>query len=164
MKRDANKNRWSFYPSFTAGADRYSPQDKECIEMLVERLVAVDTSAAWPGMLLAKIQSGKTKTFLAAVALSFDNGFDIAIVLTKGTRALTKGRRPDTPVGLRSSTQCLLGNGSYLPTPRNCADEPSLRPIGTSDHFRHRPNKYLCHIRACEPLLCQQKRLCSRVQ
>ncbi len=41
-------------------------------------------------MLLGKIQSGKTKTFLGAVALAFDNGFDVAIILTKGTRALTK--------------------------------------------------------------------------
>ncbi len=40
-------------------------------------------------MLLGKIQSGKTKTFLSMIALAFDNGFDIAIVLTKGTKALT---------------------------------------------------------------------------
>lgn len=80
----------TFYPSFTADLDRYGQEDKMCIESLVERLVAVETSAARPGMLLGKIQSGKTRTFLAAIALSFDNGFDIAIVLTKGTRALTK--------------------------------------------------------------------------
>ncbi len=41
-------------------------------------------------MLLGKIQSGKTKTFLAIIALAFDNGFDVAVILTKGTRALTK--------------------------------------------------------------------------
>lgn len=41
-------------------------------------------------MLLGKIQSGKTKTFLAIIALCFDNGFDAAIVLTKGTKALTR--------------------------------------------------------------------------
>ena len=41
-------------------------------------------------MLLGKIQSGKTKTFLGAIALAFDNGFDAAIILTKGTRALTR--------------------------------------------------------------------------
>lgn len=41
-------------------------------------------------MLLGKIQSGKTKTFLAVIALAFDNGFDIALILTKGTKALAK--------------------------------------------------------------------------
>jgi len=41
-------------------------------------------------MLLGKIQSGKTKTFLAVMALAFDNEFDVAVVLTKGTRALAK--------------------------------------------------------------------------
>lgn len=42
-----------------------------------------------PGMLLGKIQSGKTAAFIRIVGLSFDNGFDIAIILTKGTVALT---------------------------------------------------------------------------
>ena len=41
-------------------------------------------------MLLGKIQSGKTKTFLGVIALAFDNGFDIAIILTKGTKALAR--------------------------------------------------------------------------
>ena len=40
-------------------------------------------------MLLGKIQSGKTKTFLGAVALAFDNAVDIAVILTKGTKALS---------------------------------------------------------------------------
>src|SRR5437667_11886396 len=56
----------------------------------VERLLSVQTSAQRPGMLLGKIQSGKTKTFLGAIALAFDNGFDIAVILTKGTKALAR--------------------------------------------------------------------------
>jgi hypothetical protein len=31
--------------------------------------------------------SRQTKTFLGIIALAFDNGFDIAIILTKGTKA-----------------------------------------------------------------------------
>ena len=54
----------------------------------VRRLLTVQTSAARPGMLLGKIQSGKTKTFLGAIALAFDNGTDIAVIMTKGTKAL----------------------------------------------------------------------------
>ena len=38
--------------------------------------------------MLGKVQSGKTRTFISILALAFDNGFDIAIVLTKNSRAL----------------------------------------------------------------------------
>ena len=75
-----------FYPSFTVRTAIYSDADKACIQQTVDRLLSVQTSAEQPGMLLGKIQSGKTKTFLGAIALGFDNGFDIAIILTKGTR------------------------------------------------------------------------------
>jgi hypothetical protein len=39
-------------------------------------------------MLLGKVQSGKTRTFISILALAFDNDFDIAIVLSKNSRAL----------------------------------------------------------------------------
>lgn len=80
----------SFYPSFTANIARYSEADRGCIQRTIERLMSVETSAAKPGMLLGKIQSGKTKTFLAIIALAFDNGYDISIILTKGTKALAR--------------------------------------------------------------------------
>lgn len=83
-----------FYPTFTStftsNANRYLDADKACIQRTVEQLLRFNTSASRPGMLLGKIQSGKTKTFLAVMALAFDNEFDIAIVLTKGTKALAK--------------------------------------------------------------------------
>ena len=41
-------------------------------------------------MLLGKIQSGKTRAFLGIIARSFDRGFDIALVLTKGTKTLAR--------------------------------------------------------------------------
>ena len=80
----------TFYPEFTSDSDRYTEVDRRCMEAIVQKLLGVQTSAERPGMLLGKIQSGKTKTFLGAIALAFDNDFDIAIVLTKGTKALTK--------------------------------------------------------------------------
>lgn len=81
-----------FYREFVSrtGWNGYSLEDRQCIQGAVERLGAVETSAERPGMLLGKIQSGKTKTFLGIIALAFDNGFDVAVVLTKGTKALTK--------------------------------------------------------------------------
>ena len=53
------------------------------------RLLDFETNLDRPGMLLGKIQSGKTSAFMRIVGLGFDNGFDIAVVLTKGTVALT---------------------------------------------------------------------------
>ncbi|MCZ7380457.1 MAG: hypothetical protein O8C64_02605 [Candidatus Methanoperedens sp.] len=68
----------------------YSPELIQCIEDTVHKLLDNDTSINKPGMLLGKIQSGKTKTFLGAIGLAFDNGYDITIILTKGTNALAK--------------------------------------------------------------------------
>lgn len=60
----------------------------QCIERVVNQLNGMATSAAAPGMLLGKIQSGKTRGFLGIIAKAFDRDFDIAIVLTKGTKTL----------------------------------------------------------------------------
>lgn len=62
----------------------------QCIERVVNQLSATNTSMAAPGMLLGKIQSGKTRGFLGVIAKGFDRGFDIAIVLTKGTKTLVR--------------------------------------------------------------------------
>jgi hypothetical protein len=60
-----------------------------CIERVVNRLNATQTSGDEPGMLLGKIQSGKTRGFVGAIARAFDGEFDIAVVLTKGTKTLS---------------------------------------------------------------------------
>jgi len=67
----------------------YSMEMQVCIENTVGKLLAQRTSGDKPGMLLGKIQSGKTKTFLGIIGLAFDSGYDLVIVLTKGTKALT---------------------------------------------------------------------------
>jgi hypothetical protein len=69
---------------------RYDQTDIDAITETVRKLLDTDTNLDRPGMLLGKIQSGKTKTFIAIIALAFDNGFDGAIILTKGTKALSK--------------------------------------------------------------------------
>ncbi|MEO8541612.1 MAG: hypothetical protein ABI577_17860, partial [bacterium] len=48
------------------------------------------TSGNRPAMLLGKIQSGKTRSFIGIIAKAFDKGVDFAIVLTKGTSALSE--------------------------------------------------------------------------
>lgn len=64
-------------------------QEKEdCVMGTVEQLLANVPNAEEPGLLLGKIQCGKTDTFENIIGLAFDRGIDIAIVLTKGTNAL----------------------------------------------------------------------------
>lgn len=66
----------------------YEVATQACIKSTVENLLNMNTTQRNPGMLLGKIQSGKTRTFLGIMGLAFDNGYDISIVLTKGTKAL----------------------------------------------------------------------------
>lgn len=63
---------------------------QDCIETVINRLEESNTSADRPGMLLGKIQSGKTRGFLGVITRAFDRGFDIALVFTKGTKTLAR--------------------------------------------------------------------------
>jgi hypothetical protein len=77
------------YDLFLADKD-YTAESKDCIQSTVEQLANTVTTADRPGMLLGKVQSGKTRTFFGVLSLAFDNGFDFAVVLTKGTVALAE--------------------------------------------------------------------------
>ena len=88
LKTDKNGNPW------------YSANLQQCIEETVDKLMnpVKGFSQRDPGLLLGKIQSGKTRAFVGIIGLMFDKGIDIAIVLTKGTKALaqqTKTRMED---------------------------------------------------------------------
>jgi hypothetical protein len=60
------------------------------VEEAVKELTDGQTSVRSPGVLLGKIQSGKTRAFLGIAARSFDRGYDIVVILTKGTKSLTR--------------------------------------------------------------------------
>ena len=60
-----------------------------CIDRVVKQLEDTSTTGDRPGMLLGKIQSGKTRAFVGVIARAFDRGFDIAVVFTKGTKTLS---------------------------------------------------------------------------
>lgn len=64
------------------------PEKIEAVESTVNLLLEEGPHAEEPGLLLGKIQCGKTDTFEDIIGLSFDRGVDIAIVFTKGTNAL----------------------------------------------------------------------------
>lgn len=68
----------------------YDEDLKKCIFNIVRQLEDIKTSRSNPGVLLGKIQSGKTRGFLGVIARAFDVGYDIALVLTKGTKTLAK--------------------------------------------------------------------------
>jgi Z1 domain len=78
----------ALYPIYRAANPTFSTDTFLCAEETVKELLQKATTSDHPGMLLGKVQSGKTRTFISILALAFDNDFDIAIVLSKNSRAL----------------------------------------------------------------------------
>ncbi|MBS0659123.1 MAG: hypothetical protein JSR82_12850 [Verrucomicrobia bacterium] len=77
-----------FYSAYRGANQSFSIETFTCAEETVAALLETATTSDHPGMLLGKVQSGKTRTFITVLAAAFDNGFDIAIVLSKNSRAL----------------------------------------------------------------------------
>jgi hypothetical protein len=77
-----------FYPSYKSANPGFSADTFNCAEATVDALLTTATTSDKPGMLLGKVQSGKTRTFISILALAFDNSYDIAIVLSKNSKAL----------------------------------------------------------------------------
>lgn len=65
----------------------YDEKQASCIVQAVTKLEEINDK---PLMMLGKIQSGKTKSFIGVISLAFDNGYDLAVVLTKNSNALAK--------------------------------------------------------------------------
>ncbi|HDL7434298.1 TPA: hypothetical protein PXN84_004243 [Yersinia enterocolitica] len=80
----------SFYKAFKTANKNFDQNTFTCAEETTSALLNTLTTSDRPGMLLGKVQSGKTRTFISVLALAFDNGFDIAIVLSKNSKALTQ--------------------------------------------------------------------------
>lgn len=96
-----------FYSGYKAANLHYSPETFFCAEETVAELLRTSTTCEHPGMLLGKVQSGKTRTFISVLACSFDNGFDIAVVLSKNSRALIE----QTTNRLRSEFKEFIDDG-----------------------------------------------------
>ena len=82
-----------FYPAYKAKKSDYDPATFKCAEETVAELLTHATTSDHPGMLLGKVQSGKTRTFIGILALAFDNDYDVAIILTKNSRPLVEQTR-----------------------------------------------------------------------
>ncbi|MDD6794463.1 MAG: Z1 domain-containing protein [Clostridiaceae bacterium] len=70
---------------FSIKKKEYNDKTLACIRQAVGKLDEIEDK---PLMMLGKIQSGKTKSFIGVISLAFDNGYDLAIVLTKNSNAL----------------------------------------------------------------------------
>lgn len=73
-----------------ASQNNYDESTVKCVFNTTQKLIELDTDLNRPGMLLGKIQSGKTRTFIGITGLCFDNGYDVAVYFTKGTKALAQ--------------------------------------------------------------------------
>lgn len=70
---------------FSVKKKEYSEKTLECIRTAMNKLEEIGDR---PLMMLGKIQSGKTKSFIGLTSIAFDNGYDLAVVLTKNSNAL----------------------------------------------------------------------------
>ncbi|SFU53549.1 Z1 domain-containing protein [Clostridium sp. DSM 8431] len=70
---------------FSIKKKEYNKKTLACIRQAVGKLDEIEDR---PLMMLGKIQSGKTKSFIGVISLAFDNGYDLAVVLTKNSNAL----------------------------------------------------------------------------
>jgi hypothetical protein len=66
------------------------PELQTKVYEVVEQLQKEATSLKRPGILLGKVQSGKTRAYLGVIACAFDKGYDAAVILTKGTKSLAQ--------------------------------------------------------------------------
>ena len=85
-----------FYTEFKKNNPGYSQETFRAAEDVVSKLLTPPSNARirnpmeHPGVLLGKVQSGKTRTYVTVLTLAFDNGYDVAFVLTKCSRPLLK--------------------------------------------------------------------------
>jgi Z1 domain len=77
-----------FYTTFLRAHGNFPAQTLLCAQETIEKLNEHAATSDHPGMMFGKVQSGKTRSFITSMALAFDNGFDVSIVLTKNSVAL----------------------------------------------------------------------------
>lgn len=71
-----------------AAVRNHSIELQNTVRNTVRRLFETNTSSDHPGVLLGRIQSGKTTAFIGVIAEAFGNGIDVAVVLTKNSELL----------------------------------------------------------------------------
>ena len=82
-----------FY-SYLQEKNKYDENLQKVINNTVIKLIKEQTTANKPGMLLGKIQSGKTRAFIGIMGLAFDNNYEVVVILTKNSNALARQTIP----------------------------------------------------------------------
>ena len=85
-----------------------TPAFRQCVGDAVSVLEETGDNAKQPVLLLGKVQCGKTNTFEKIIALCMDKGFEIFVVLTKNSNALSE----QTLNRLRRDFKCIHFNGN----------------------------------------------------
>ena len=70
--------------------EKKTEYDIKTAKCIIDSMEKLENIGEKPLMMLGKIQSGKTRSFIGVTALAFDNGYDLAIILTKNSNALAK--------------------------------------------------------------------------
>lgn len=70
--------------------NHYSEEEIEVMQRTTEQLKVHSTETFRPGMLLGRIQSGKTRSYIGTMALGLDDVFDCIVILTKNSNALAR--------------------------------------------------------------------------
>ncbi|UBH09004.1 Z1 domain-containing protein [Macrococcus armenti] len=70
--------------------NHYSEEEIEVMQRTNAQLKAHSTDTFHPGMLLGRIQSGKTRSYIGMMALALDDVFDCIVILTKNSNALAR--------------------------------------------------------------------------
>ena len=85
------KKAFNQYPFYTYLKNKvgYSAELEKCIKDTVKNLLDDVSNPTDPGLLLGKIQSGKTRAFVGVMGLCFDKGFDISVIFTKNANLLS---------------------------------------------------------------------------
>ena len=86
-----------------------TPEKEKVVREMTDQLMMEGENATQPCLLLGKVQCGKTDTFENVIALCFDRGTEIAIVMTKGTNLLTN----QTIERLKKDFIFFKDNGTY---------------------------------------------------
>ena len=90
LERESAINDEEFIFSTMKANNPFMTEEKEkVVRDMTDQLLSDGPNATDPCLLLGKVQCGKTDTFLSIMGLCFDEGIDIAIVMTKGTQTLT---------------------------------------------------------------------------
>lgn len=110
LNRESTINKEEYIFSTMAAHNKFmTPEKEKVVRDMADQLLKDDEKATQPCLLLGKVQCGKTDTFENVIALCFDRGIEIAIVMTKGTNMLTN----QTIERLKKDFRFFIDNGTY---------------------------------------------------